>query len=318
MRIRNQLVIAAAAFVAAVTTASAQTVTAYQEGFGAAGSVLNTPTQAPNGTSTSYTIWSSTSLGNTMNSGDLNVQIAATGGGNAEAQALFTTSPFSAAVSGDWIDLQITFVDTAIWNSSNNGSYLYMGLFNSGGVAPLATPSTAFTTGGVQNWLGYSASFGNSGTTTKILSRPAQTAGVDQDLFGNNVSSSRSYNSPTATQLVNGAGKATGTMTSGQTYTMNLKILNVGGTMTVNADLYAGVGTGGTDIDSVDGATDASAGVSTFDGMGFMWYQKGSQATTMDVTALSVTEFTQVPEPSTLILLGMGLAAIARLVWRRR
>jgi len=320
MRIRNQWVIAAAVIAAAYTTASAQ-YAVFDDTF-ASGSTINGG-NAPTANSTSYDTYNIKQITNNISANDLDLWMTPTGGGGAEFEALFTSTPYTLGV-GDYLYLQISFINTfGIWNSGNGGSYLYEGLFNSGGVAPLTTNpaggANTFVAGGVQNWLGYVAQFGASGTTSKIHTRAAQTQGVDQDLLGNNISSSNSYNSPSGIQLNNGASGTSGTMTSGGQYTETMLVTNMGsGLLGVQADLYGGFGTTGTAIVAMNSAY--AGGVTnltqTFDGMGIGWYEKGDFQTEMDVNDIIITS--DIPEPSTLVLLGAGLAMLARLVWRRR
>jgi len=319
MRIRNLWVAMAAVIAAALTTASAQTVTVFSDNF-TGGSTVNSG-NAPTANSTSYDLYGNKAHGAlVVGQNDLNGTLTSTGSGGTEFEALFSSSAINLN-SGDWLDFQVAFTDTsnllASVSTLGTGDTLMEGLFYSGGVAPLTTngTSTAFVPGGVQNWQGYAAKFVGTASSSTSYTRPKQTAGVDQELLGNNLSSSGTYSQPTGTTLTTGAVNSHTIFTNLAQYTMEMLVTNTGSGIGVDANLYEGLGTTGTVILAMDGV-DSGNLATEFDGMAFGWWQKGTQATAMDVSSVLVT--TDVPEPSTLVLIAAGLAMVLRLVWRRR
>ncbi|HRT10149.1 MAG TPA: hypothetical protein P5233_17330, partial [Candidatus Paceibacterota bacterium] len=80
------------------------------------GSTLNSLTPAaPTPNSTSYQLSSSKSWNPTpsLTANDLKFGIGSTTGGGIEVQALFTTNPVSLSLPGDYIQLRVTFTNTA-------------------------------------------------------------------------------------------------------------------------------------------------------------------------------------------------------------
>ena len=105
-------------------------------------SELSTPGGTPTASSTSYDIASTNAAntGPTNKAGLLRISLkAATGSGFVEAQALFTASPVSLVTVGDYINLIYTFTNsTGSLLAGGTSSYLYNGLYNSGGQPPVA------------------------------------------------------------------------------------------------------------------------------------------------------------------------------------
>ena len=326
---RNQWVITVATIAAASAwalfsqPASAQ-VTVFSDDF-SNGSTVNqpsTPGGTPPASYTSYDIASSKAATSTVSAADLDLYLPSTSSGHVQAQALFTTSPVTLANPGDYVDLTVAFTDTAnILISGKLSSRLWIGLFNSGGVAPLTNLQTDGLTnnytGGTQLWQGYEAQLAPGGNTTKTYLRPQQNAAAgDQDLLGNNSSSGTTYGNPAGAQL-SGTTATSVILTNGQQLTEEFRVmLNATGGTTVSDILY--------DVSSSSvllsvASTTNGIPITAFDGLAVGWQYKGSSgdpASVMDVSSVTVT--TDVPEPSTLVLLGTALGWVIDLVVRRR
>ena len=231
-----------------------------------------------------------------------------------EAQALFTTSPVALQNVGDFIDFQLVFNDTSNLLAGTSAQ-LYMGLYNSGGVAPLTDNSDTVTnTGGVQNWLGYVGMTATNNGASQIFTRPAQTSGNEQDLLGNGNSSSFAYKNPQGV-IVNGAtATSSAALTKGSTYTNDLRIwISAAGVLSITNTLSSGGSVLSQTFGTAGGATNLT---STFDGLAFGWYSNGADVpSAMDVDSVTIT--TSIPEPSALALLATGLALMIGLVRRR-
>jgi fibronectin-binding autotransporter adhesin len=215
------------------------------------------PGGTPTASFTSYEIGSGKNATPTTNfPGHLLLTLAAnTTSGNSEAQALFTRFPVTLATNGDYIELDVTFVDTTNIESglAGNTTGPLIGLYNSGGVPPLAGTllwnggfgsATTASTGGTVNWLGYVAGmFRGLSTSTAwtIAGRPAQTTANNTDqqlLYGAQSVGSTSAN-PGTFPFPN--------LTVGSPYTAQLRItLSAAGTLTVSNAMFAGTDTTGT------------------------------------------------------------------------
>lgn len=165
-------------------------------------STLNSASPAaPTVTSTAYQLFSSKTWSPTPSiaTNDLRFGIGTTTSGHIEAQALFSTSPVTLTNVGDYLELIVKFTNTS--GLLAQGGHVGFGLYNSGGVAPLAggmngtaTTSTTGVTGGAQGWQGYVSRIAYDAGTHRIATRPAQssTTGNNQDLVTEG-SSSMSY-----------------------------------------------------------------------------------------------------------------------------
>jgi hypothetical protein len=304
---------------------SAQT-TVFSDQF-TAGSTVNTAPAAPTATSTSY----ETAMGNitggsaSVNPNDLNITSANTSSGFNELQAQFTASPLTLVNPGDYVDLTITFVATSNILSSAVGvnSSLDIGLYNSGGVAPLQGNTllngSATPTGGAQNWVGYNGRMLQNGTA-QLYSRTAQTSTFsrNQDLLFNNASTSLTYNTPQSLAIYGTKSSVGAVLVNGSTYTMDYRLtLTASGTIVGTNALYAGTGTGGTQLFGLGGTTNGTLST-TFDGLAFGFRVSAGSATqaALDVNSIIVT--TDVPEPSTVALVGGGFGLMMMLIRRRR
>ncbi|HEU5396034.1 MAG TPA: immunoglobulin domain-containing protein, partial [Verrucomicrobiae bacterium] len=247
---------------------------------------------------TSYTIASAkNALATSIGSGHLVLITSATSSGNTEAQALFTKYPVSLASVGDYIELTYTFTDKypIFQTGSATSTALFLGLFNSGGVAPQAgavlqnggvyqSSETSADTGGTQGWMGFSAQ-DYYGSGWRLFARPPQTTlnNLDQNLL---------YNYPNT--LGNGGSitppAANVALTVGQQYTVQLRVtLTAAGELTVSNGLYAGVDTTGTLITNTSWvATGANAVTTNFDGLGIGYRAGNPAAWTNDLNSIKV------------------------------
>ena len=286
----------------------------------------------PTATSTGYAIAAAKaqSPAPSIATGHLQFGIAATTGGIEEAQALFTSTPITLSNIGDYVQMTFTFTNTGILASTaTTTGQLSCGMYISGGNAPktdlqasgLSSTLTADATGGAAGWQGYvSQVFQTGGSSPRVVTRPAQTGpdNTNQDLVTSGASSSQSYHNPAGTSL--GTTGTDQTLATGTQYTEDYKItLTAAGTYQITSALYQGADTSGTLLSSQsDNATGANFYSGGFDGMAFGWRSTASVATLMDVNSLTVqTNVAAVPEPASLLLFGLGAAALAT-VYRRR
>jgi PEP-CTERM motif-containing protein len=301
-------------------------VTIFSDTFGS-GSTLNAAPTAPTANSTSYEQGFgivATGSGGSISSGDLSLKSGTTGSLVDEIAALFTAAPLTLSGVGSEIDLQVVWVATTnILSGSSTASQIGIGLYNSGGSAPqqgtTIFDSATSPTGGAKGWEGYAASTLQLGTS-KIYPRPIQnnaTLATNQELLFNNVSSSQSFHDPAAGNLTGASKTSTNNLTAGATYTSELRITLTGATsLAVSNTLYSGAGTGGTVLWSQNGTTNNATDV-TFDGLAFGYRYSGtSAASQLDIDSIGVT--TNVPEPSTWMLVGSSLALMIGLGRRRR
>ena len=332
MKIKNHLLVAVITIAAASAwalfsqSASAQDPVVFSDNF-SNGSTVNqtsTPDGTPTASKTSYDFVSPKAATSGITAGDLNITLPSTSSGFVETQAVFTSTPLVLSTIGDYVDFTIEFENTAgIADTASSGNQLWIGLFNSGKIVPLTgevgSGAGQTTGGGVQTWTGYTSALFASGTTaSKLYNRPSQnTAAGNQDLFGNGTGTDTD-NGPKGTQLVNGTAASTVLLTDGSYYTEEFRITLTGASqLTVANTLYAGTGIGGTVLFSQGGYSN-NVPSTTFDSLGFGWYQKASVASVEDASLVQITDNIAVPEPSTWMLLTVGLAMIFGLVGHRR
>ncbi|MGH7950610.1 MAG: beta strand repeat-containing protein [Limisphaerales bacterium] len=278
-----------------------------------AGSAINssTPT-SPTANSTSYETISSKSWSPTpsITSGDLQFGIASTSGGTIEIQALFATNAVALTAAGDYIQMTITFTNTTGLLTAKG--FLGFGLYNSGQVQPIAggldgtavSGDTTAVTGGVQNWQGYVGQIGFTGQKSQIMTRAAQTGSGNnnQDLVTSG-SSSESYGNPSASTVGSSSTTPSVTLTAGATYTEVLTItLTDVNTLAITNSLYVGSDTNGTLVTQFGGVASGSTYLTSgFDGFAVGWYEKGSEATTMDISSVAISgQVTVISTPPTI------------------
>jgi autotransporter-associated beta strand protein len=264
------------------------------------GSTLNQPPVNPTATSTSYQLMSSKSWSPapSLAAADLKFGIAATTSGSIEAQALFANSPVALVVEGDYIEITITFTNTAGILTTNQ--LFGVGLYNSGHAFPVSgglngtavNSQTANTTGGAQNWAGYVAQISFTNGTSRIMTRVAQATGPDnrnQDLVTSG-SGSFSYGTPAAT-TVGSTSTNSLALTAGQVYTEDLIIsLSSSNTLYITNRLFSGATATGTPLSLFGAEATGTLLASGFDAFAIGWRETaGGQATALDISSISVT-----------------------------
>jgi hypothetical protein len=294
----------------------------------------STPGGTPTDSSTSYDINSDKGTSGSpqpiaaIAPGDLTIGMGATSSAFTEAQAVFTSTPITLQNTGDYIDFILEFTDTGNLTTTVSQNALGIGLYNSGGVAPLTNNMNAGATltgatGGTQGWSGYYSQifgFGATGTTSsKIWNRSAQTvAEGDQTLLFETGSVTGGYGSPGGSQLINGSKASSVNLTNGDQYTEDFRITLTGtGQLSVTNTLYAGTGTGGSLLYTFGGISN-NVPSTTFDSLAFGFSVKSSSFTTTQDVSLVEISTDVVPEPSTWMLLASGIAMMVGFVARPR
>jgi hypothetical protein len=315
----------------ALGISAAPAATIFSDNF-SSGSTLNAAAPAaPTANSADYAVLSSKNStgagGSSMAAGSFKLRIPSTSSGLNETQSRFAGAPVALTTAGDYIELSVTFVPTGILYASGNAASLGIGLYNSGGVNPINNgqmanagmgSGTTFPNGFAQNWLGYVTKVNTA--AGELFNRSAQTGttNANQDLvFHSGVTGG--FANPTGSQL---PGQASGiVLTTGNTYTYVFRIaLNGGGTLDLSQNIYAGAGTGGSNLYSMSGTTTVAQTITTsFDALavGFRAANGTAPAPTehvIDMSQITVVTGT-VPEPATSVL---GLMALAGLRGFRR
>ena len=291
------------------------------------GSTLNQTQITPTANSTTYEIASTKTTSSSISPGHLSMGITPTTSGFIEAQALFATTPVILSSIGDYIDFSMTFTNTAQIYGGSSSSHFYIGLYNSGGAAPLAgvltnaglstTASSPYATGGAQLWQGYSGRVVYN-SNSKISTRPMQngtgTTSANQDLVADNVGGG-AYNNPAGVNL--GTSSSTLTITAGAPYTVQFRLtLTAANTLDVTNLVYDALG----NVVFKQGktATGANYLTNSFDGLAFGYRYSGTSTNTaIDVNSIIVTT-NVIPEPSTFALAGLGMGLALSVIRRRR
>jgi len=262
-------------------------------------STVDSPTPvAPTPTSTSYEVLAgkSWSPAPTLVAGRLVFGIGATASGVIEAQAQFGSSPVSLNQPGDFVQLSVTFTNTA--GILTQSGFWGFGLYNSGGSAPVggglnnalnATATTA-ATGAAQNWLGYFAQIGFTSSSSAFYDRKAQSGTVNnnQDLVSTSTSSS--YVNPAAALVGSASTTPSVTLTVGATYTEILNYtLQPGGALQLQSQLYTGTGANGTLLSTMTATTGTTPVTTAFDSLAIGWRATGNAISTMTISAITVT-----------------------------
>lgn len=233
-------------------------------------------------------------------SGKLIFGIGATSSGVIEAQALFTTNPVALYATGDFVQLQVTFTDTAgLLTQSGNWDF---GLYNSGGGSMpvagglngnLSTGSSTAASGGTQLWEGYVAQIGflGSGALSGFYDRQPQTGGTannDQDLVTTGTSSS--YQTPVANPIGVASTVPSTVLTVGNQYSEILTYtLTSSNALQLQSQLYAGTGTTGAVMSAMSAVTGTVSLTNSFDGLAFGWRATGSTPSEITVNSITVT-----------------------------
>ena len=231
------------------------------------------------------------------------------------------------ASTADYVDLRVTFT-----NGGNllpaAASALWIGLYNSAGSAPYSagalatgtlngTAGSLYATGGSQPWDGFYGGILYSGGASVIKTRPAQTgagtSSANQELLGDQVGTG-AFNNPRARSM----GTVTSTMllTSGSVYTLDFVLQLTASGLVVSNNLYSGSDTSGTLLFSQSATSNGITSIS-FDALALGDLIKGYSAIpVMDVNSVRI--LTNIPEPSTLALAGVGIGLMIGVIRRRR
>jgi pectin methylesterase-like acyl-CoA thioesterase len=285
----------------------------FTDTFGSGGSTLN-GTSAPGGTpsasTTSYDIAATKAdtTGPTIGSGKLHLALnGGTTAGYMEMQAIFASTPVQLVNVGDSINMTIIFTNAGNLLAGGNGSVIDVGMYYSGGSAPVAGSlnnsglgnSNNYTNGYCQFWQGYGASINYSGYASTIYTRPWQyyTNNSTQDLLFNGAGTGL-FSKPNGTQI--GSSVTSGvTLTSGAKYTLSYTILlSAVGTVSITNNLYDA---NGTLLSSQDGTTGAANTYTNYanqyDGLAIGVANKGTSLNpTMDISRITIsTNYYSVP-----------------------
>ncbi|MGO8680431.1 MAG: beta strand repeat-containing protein [Limisphaerales bacterium] len=292
---------------AAAPLASKAQVTFFSDNFTT--STLNQPVAPPTGNSSSYQTYIGLSGGNTTSSiapNNLSITLPNSASVLGEVVGLFTNTPVPLTAVGDYIELDVVFVDASniLCGLDSANSTINVGLFNSGGVPPnqgnITTSVTTnnINTGGTQDWLGYFGRMFWSGKPN-IETRPTQLLSAataqNQDLLFSGASSTQAFNNPNGTTVGSAApANVSVVLANGSTYTMQLVItFDTANSLSISNTLYNGAGTGGTVIYTTTNqvATNATFVTGGFDGLavGFRNSSSSSQASTMDISSILIT-----------------------------
>ncbi|HWC60639.1 MAG TPA: PEP-CTERM sorting domain-containing protein [Verrucomicrobiae bacterium] len=319
-------VLAAAILGIASQSTLAQT-TVFSDTFGN-GSTVQSTAITPTANSTTYQWFQQggTPTTPTIASGDLHLFGRTTSSSIAEVQALFSPTPLTLSSVGDSITATIVFTDTQNIFPAGSASTMNIGLFNSGGSAPVTgvrLDASGSGTGGAVGWNGYVGRIGGTGgVTSSIITRPPQGAGItnpnqSQDALFNGASGSSTFNNPTGSLIANSGGQFAAGLTGGSTYTLSYNItLSAAGTVTISDSLFD---SGNNVLFSQTGSTSTSP-ITSFDAFAFGWrYNSTSAANSIDVSSFNVVDnIAPIPEPSAFALGGLAALGLARHLRRRR
>ena len=284
----------------AVAVAQSRAATVLSDNFST--STLNSGSPAvPTTNSAAYHLFSSKSYSPTptVAANDLKFGIASTSSGHIEVQALFSATPIALTNVNDYIELTITFTNTAGLFTTNG--HVGFGMYNSGGIAPIsggmqitAVSGTTGVTGGAQGWQGYVARLAYNGGSHRIATRPAQTitTGNNQDLVTEG-SNSQSY-----TNGVNLSSTAsTFTQTAGTQLTKTLRYtLSAASSLLIESRLYSGSDTNGSLLLSQSvTASGANFLTNSFDAFCVGWRFTSTNVGGSLIDIKSITVHTSVP-----------------------
>ena len=289
-----------AALMAAIPLAATAQTVFFSDTFGSGSTLTNVTPANPTANSTAYQFLTG---GRTfpawlnLSPNDLRIGTSAGSSVVAECQALFSTNPIVLAVTGDHIELTVTFTNVGMLTAG--AAALSVGLYDSGSINGVVKPvpgglnfalnlnSNTAPTGFAQNWKGYFGytvtNGGTTGTTDLIYIRTAQTGAANNNQGVATTGTSSSPQNPGPTKLTTAISTSTPllTLNTGAVYTVVLSITRNGvGSSAITNTLYSGPGTGGTPLVSYGAiATNATFQTSQFDSLAI-----GYRATTLSVT----------------------------------
>ncbi len=270
----------------------------FNDTFGASTVDSNAPA-APTKNSTSYEILSSKAWVPTPNltAGRLTFGIGSTSSGVIELQSLFAATPIRLEAAGDFVQLKVTFTNTAgILSQSGFWSF---GLYDAGGVLPvpgglnggLSSSSSGSSTGFAQNWQGYVAQTSFASATSAFYDREQQTdlgTNNDQDLI--TVGNSSSYKNPAGVMIGTSSTTLSTPLTVGGQYTEILTYtLTSSNALQLQSQLYTGGDASGTLMATMTAFTGTTPLTTQFDGLAFGWRATGSTPSTMTVSSINVS-----------------------------
>ena len=301
------------------------------------------PGGTPTSSFTSYQLASGgrnaavSSFVSTVSGSALRLTWSAAGSSNlAEGGAVFTTTPVTLAAPGDAINIRYTFTNTANVLSgamSGSNSAIGVGLFNSNGSLPLtgtalanngmSATNGALAAGGVQGWTGYVGTIPINGSSGNLYTRAAQTGTASNNQSLARFGSSANYANPAAA-TIGSSRVSTVLLATGSQYTFDYTLtLLASGSLQATQQLFAGVGTGGTQLYTQSGtASGANLLTTTFDGLSFGMRAVTASGSTaaipqMDINSISVTA-TVVPEPTSTVAIVSSVGMAALMLRRRR
>jgi len=272
-------------------------------------STVNSPTPAaPTATSSSYEVLSGKPWNPNppaIGTGHLMFGIGSTSSGVVEVQALFASPGIALLSAGDYVQLSVTFTNTA--GILSQSGFWGFGLYNSGGVAPIGgglnstmtTGSSTAATGGAQNWQGYVAQIGYTGANSGFYDRKPQTGtnNNNQDLVTTGTSSS--YRNPDAVGIGTASTTPSVTLTVGSQYTEVLTYtLTSSNAIQLQSQLYTGTNATGTLLSTMTATTGTTPLTTTFDGFAVGWRATGSTASTMTISSIIVAGQTTTVAPT--------------------
>jgi pectin methylesterase-like acyl-CoA thioesterase len=262
----------------------------------------STPGGTPSASYTSYDVASTKTGSCSTNANFLRVKLSSgTTAGYLELQAMFVSTPVHLVNVGDSINLTFPFTNSAgTLLAGGSGSVIDVGLFNSGGNAPLAgslngaglSGSTTYALGNCQNWQGYVASINYNGASSSVYTRPVQTGttSANQDLLFSGAGTGL-FTNPKGTQI--GSTITSGvTLISGAKYTLSFTaLLSAAQTVTIINNLYDSSGT------LISAQTNATTGGNTYtnysnyyDGLAIGLANKGTSLNpTMDISRITIS-----------------------------
>jgi polygalacturonase len=262
-------------------------------------STVDSPSPAtPTSTSASYEVLSGKSWSPmpSLAPGNLKFGIGSTSSGVIEIQAQFASPAITLGSPGDYVQLMVTFTNTAgILNQTGNWDF---GLYNSGGVAPvegglnstLSAADNTAATGGAQNWQGYFAQIGYTGSTSGFYERQKQAGAANNNQDVVTTGTSSSCENPDAMVIGTASTAPSLALAVGTQYTEVFTCtLTASGALQLANQLYTGAGAGGAPLSTMTATTATSLLTAIFDSLAFGWRAEGSTASEMTVSSISVT-----------------------------